>query len=91
LEPQAPDSYFAWNYFDGILQQKEGFSDYVFEDYAADWLNKNPNKKNEFESMKKQDEAFAKNAWAQLQWIYQQTELYEPTHNRYPVYRLDKN
>lgn len=89
LEPQAPDSYFAWNYFDGILQQKEGFSDYVFEDYAADWLRKNPMKKSEFELKKQQDDSFAKSAWAQLQWIYQQTELYEPTHNRYPVYRLD--
>jgi hypothetical protein len=23
LEPQAPDSYFTWNFFDGILGQKE--------------------------------------------------------------------
>ncbi|MCF8201196.1 MAG: hypothetical protein K9J29_04375, partial [Bacteroidia bacterium] len=26
LEPRAADSYFAWNAFDGILQQKEGYS-----------------------------------------------------------------
>ena len=25
LEPQAEDSYFAWNFFDAILGQKEGF------------------------------------------------------------------
>ena len=25
LEPHAPDSYFAWNFFDGILMQKEYF------------------------------------------------------------------
>ncbi len=26
LEPQAPDSFFAWNFFDSILMQKEHFS-----------------------------------------------------------------
>jgi len=30
LEPHTEDSYFAWNFFDPILGQKEGFSDYVF-------------------------------------------------------------
>ncbi len=89
LEPQAPDSYFAWNFFDGILQQKEGFSDYVFEDYAAEFLRNNPTKRAEFEEKKKTNPEFMSNAWSQLQWIYQQTNLYEPTHNRYPVYRLD--
>jgi len=38
LEPTAPDAFFAWNFFDGILSQKEYYSDYVFEDVAADLL-----------------------------------------------------
>ncbi|MEP6700035.1 MAG: M14 family metallopeptidase, partial [Bacteroidota bacterium] len=41
LEPQAEDSYFAWNYFDAILGQKEGYSAYAFEDIAADYLKNN--------------------------------------------------
>lgn len=36
LEPEAPDSFFNWNFFDTILQQKEGFSAYVFEDIAKE-------------------------------------------------------
>jgi hypothetical protein len=40
LEPEAIDSYFNWNEFDGILGQKEYFSDYVFEDTAAELLRK---------------------------------------------------
>ncbi|MFN2440917.1 MAG: hypothetical protein ABR503_17055, partial [Chitinophagaceae bacterium] len=36
LEPQAEDSYFVWNFFDAILGQKEGFSDYVFEETATE-------------------------------------------------------
>ncbi|MFT5157973.1 MAG: hypothetical protein ACI83I_002537, partial [Bacteroidia bacterium] len=38
LHPEAPDSYFNWNFFDAILQQKEWYSDYVFEDEAAERL-----------------------------------------------------
>lgn len=89
LEPTAPDSYFAWNFFDGVLQQKEWFSDYIFEDYAAAWLKQNPGKKLELERKKALDPVFAKDAWAQLVWVYMQTPLYEPTHNLIPVYRID--
>ena len=42
LEPHAEDSYFAWNFFDPILGQKEGYSDYVFEETAAKYLEENP-------------------------------------------------
>jgi hypothetical protein len=89
LEPRAGDSYFAWNAFDGILQQKEGYSDYVFEDKAADWLKAHPEKYKELQRKKAQDQAFAKNAWAQLNWVYKQSEHYEQSHNLYPVYRVD--
>ena len=41
LEPEGPDSYFNWNFFDAILQQKEWYSAYVFEDEAAEILNSN--------------------------------------------------
>jgi hypothetical protein len=89
LEPRAGDSYFAWNAFDGILQQKEGYSDYVFEDKAAAWLKAHPEKYQELQRKKAQDPAFAKNAWAQLNWVYKQSEHYEQSHNLYPVYRVD--
>ena len=39
LEPEAKDSFFNWNIFDIIMQQKEGFSPYVFEDLALEILN----------------------------------------------------
>lgn len=50
LEPEAPDSFFNWNFFDTILQQKEGFSAYVFEDIAKEILDNNPQLKSEFEA-----------------------------------------
>ena len=42
LEPTAPDSFFNWNFFDTILQRKEYFSPYVWEDKAALLLAQNP-------------------------------------------------
>lgn len=91
LEPEAPDSYFAWNFFDGILMQKEYFSPYVFEDLAADFLEDNPKIKEALEVKKLEDEAFAKNAYQQLNFIYKQSPYYEQTHLRYPVGRIMKN
>lgn len=89
LEPRAPDSYFAWNFFDGILMQKEGYSDYVFEDLASTWLLAYPNQKAELDRKKATDPVFAKDPDAQLNWVYKQTEHYEYSHNLYPIYYLD--
>ncbi len=88
LEPQAPDSYFAWNFFDGILMQKEYFSSYVFEDYAVEFLKSHPEVKEALEAKKKEDARFAKNARAQLDFVYKRSPYYEITHMLYPVGRL---
>jgi hypothetical protein len=88
LEPKAPDSYFAWNFFDPILMQKEYFSDYVFEDTAAKFLKDHPDVKTALETKKAADPEFANNADAQLDWVYRQSPWYEPMHRIYPVARL---
>jgi hypothetical protein len=90
LEPTGDDSFFAWNFFDGILQQKEGYSDYRWDDLAAEVLKKDPALKSRLEEKKKGDEKFAANGSAQLDFIYKNSPYYEPGHNRYPVYRLNK-
>ena len=89
LEPQAPDSYFNWNFFDSILMQKEGYSDYVFEDIAEKVLQDNAQLRQKFEAKKKQEPDFAKNARAQLDYIYYNSPHYEATHLRYPILRVD--
>lgn len=88
LEPQAEDSYFAWNYFDGILGQKEGYSAYAFEDIAADYLKSNPAVKVKMEQRIATDTTFAKSGSAQLNFVYQNSPWFEPAYMRYPVYRV---
>jgi Zinc carboxypeptidase len=88
LEPTGDDSFFAWNFFDATLQQKEGYSDYRWEDVAAEYLKTNPDVKKKLEEKKLIDSKFAANASAILDFIYKNSPYYEPAHNRYPVYKI---
>jgi len=90
LEPAAVDSFFNWNFFDTILQQKEGFSPYVFEDLAVEILKNNPNLKAEFENKQNTDSEFAKNWYQQLDWIHKHSTYYEEAHLTYPIVRVLK-
>ncbi len=90
LEPEAIDSFFNWNFFDTILQQKEGFSPYVFEDIAAKLLKENADLKTEFERKKKTDKAFNNSWYLQLDWLHKQSPHYEAAHMQYPVYRIPR-
>ncbi|MCX6318750.1 MAG: M14 family metallopeptidase [Bacteroidetes bacterium] len=88
LEPRAEDSYFVWNFFDGILGQKEGYSGYAFEDIAAEYLRNNKQLQTEMENKRLTDTVFAKSAGAQLNYVYRNSPWFEPAYMRYPVYRL---
>jgi hypothetical protein len=90
LEPTGDDSFFAWNFFDAILQQKEGYSDYRWEDVAAQVLAANPALAEKLKQRREADAAFAKDGNAQLDFIYKNSPYYEPAHLRYPIYRLMK-
>lgn len=90
LEPTGDDSYFAWNYFDAILQQKEGYSDYRWEQVAAEYLRAHPELKQQLEEKKKAEPEFAKNSSAILNWVYKNSPYYEPAHMRYPVFRIEQ-
>lgn len=90
LDPRGDDSFFAWNFFDGVLSQKEWFSDYVFDAKAEQIITENPAIKLELDSAKKVDTTLAKSHWMQMNFIYQRSVFKEPTHNRYPVARIEK-
>lgn len=88
LEPKAVDSYFNWNYFDSALQQKEWFSDYVYEETAEKVLKDNPNLQIELNQYVKEHQ-LQNNHWEQLVWIFKHAPQYEQSAFRYPVFRLD--
>ncbi|MBV9962028.1 MAG: M14 family metallopeptidase, partial [Parafilimonas sp.] len=66
LEPLGDDSFFSWNFFDAVLQRKEFYSDYRWEDVAAEYIKKHPEVKTLLDEKKKTDIAFAASAQQQL-------------------------
>jgi hypothetical protein len=88
LEPEATDSYFRWNFFDTILQQKEGFSPYVFEDLAVEILEENEGLRTNLETSKQQDSTIAASGYAQLRIIYESSKYREEAYLQYPIYRV---
>jgi hypothetical protein len=90
LEPQAHDSFFRWGFFNSVLEKKEAYSDYVFEDHAAELLAKEPELASKFDAWKKANPALLKDQSAVLDFIFANCECYrEPEWRRYPVFMLD--
>jgi hypothetical protein len=90
LEPQMADSFFKWNFFDTILQQKESFSTYVFEATAQALMNQQPLLKAAFDSIKQANPEFKNSNYQQLEWIHKRSPYYEKAHLSYPIYRYFK-
>ena len=89
LEPLSDDSFFSWNFFDAVLQRKEFYSDYRWEDVAADFLKQHPEVRNQLEEKKKTDTAFANSAEQQLYFVYTHSPYSEPVYMRIPVFRIE--
>ncbi len=88
LEPEGVDSFFRWGFFDSVLQQKEWYSDYVFEDTAARLLDESPELRAAFEAAKAENSSMANSPREQLFWIYLRSPHYEGSVNRYPAFRI---
>ena len=88
LEASATDSFFNWNFFDSVLKRKEGYSAYVFEDIAEQFLIKNPSIKKELEEKINTDIDFAQNPRAQLDFVYKKSPYFETAYLKLPIYKV---
>ena len=89
LEPQAHDSFFRWGFFNSILEKKEAFSDYVFEDTALEMLEQEPLLREAFDRWKTQNPDKLSDQQAVLSFIFAQGQRYAETEWRtYPVLRV---
>lgn len=89
LEPQAHDSFFRWGFFNSILEKKEAFSDYVFEDTALEMLQAEPALRDHFETWKAHNPDKLSDQQALLGFIYATCRRHaEPEWRRYPVIGL---
>lgn len=89
LEPVASDSFFRWGFFNAILEKKEGFSAYVFEDEAEKLLLSEPELRSSFDAWKIENPHLLSSQESVLQFIYLNCSKYrEPEFRRYPVFSL---
>jgi hypothetical protein len=89
LEPLGIDSLFRWAFFDSVLDRKEAFSDYVFEDEAERLLAEEPGLRDRFEAWKAAHPGSLGDRDAVLGFIFLAAQRYaEPEWRLYPVLRL---
>lgn len=89
LEPQSPDSYAAWGFFDNAFEQKEYMEPYVAEQVAREMLESDSATAAEFRRRLATDADFAKNPQARLDFFYRRHSSWDRAYNLYPVYRTD--
>jgi hypothetical protein len=91
LEPNAPDAFIAWGFFDAIFEQKEYGEDYVLEKLAVELIQKDPKLKEEFDAKVKADTAFAHAPYQRLNFFYQHSPYWDKNLGVYPIARLMKD
>jgi hypothetical protein len=88
LEPQSPDSYAAWGFFNSAFEQKESMEAYVAEEVAREMLDSDPAIAAAFRQQLAQDAEFAKNPGARRDFFYRRHPSWDERFNLYPIYRL---
>ena len=89
LEPNSPDSFMFWGFFNPIFERKEYGEGYILEKLVREMLEKSSELKKEFEE-KLKDENFAKNPRARLEFFYTRSPYFDKNINLYPVGRIVK-
>jgi hypothetical protein len=87
LEPQAPDSFLAWGFFNACFERKEYMEAYVAEQAARIMLAEDPGIAAEFQRRLSDDAAFAGDPAARLDFFYQRHASWDRRFGLYPVAR----
>jgi murein tripeptide amidase MpaA len=90
LEPQAPDSFAAWGFFNACFEQKEYMEAYVAEQIARTMLAQNHELAAQFARQLKDDAAFAADPQARLEFFLKRHASWDSQLNLYPVLRVDE-
>jgi hypothetical protein len=89
LEPQAPDSFAAWGFFNGCFESKEYIEPYVAEIIARQMLESDPKLAAEFHQKLTEDPAFAGNPAARREFFHRRHPSWDARYGLYPILRLE--
>lgn len=85
LQPEAPDSFFSWGFFNGMFQRTEYFENYALLPWIEQQLKVDSKLKADFEAAQKADTKLQKDGDARVQWFYERSPFYDATYLKYPV------
>jgi hypothetical protein len=88
LEPDAPDSFITWGFFNSSFEQKEFGESYVVEKLAREMLARDKKLRQEFEQRVASDPKFAASPSARLNFFYERSPYWDKQMNLYPVGRI---
>lgn len=91
LEPEAPDSFVRWGFFNAVFEEKEYAEPYIIEQLAREMLASNSELKDEFETRLVTNEEFAGSSSARLEFFYKKSPYWDQFMNLYPVGRLHQS
>lgn len=88
FEPESPDSFVSWGFFNAFFERKEYAEAYIMEPYAKKMLEENPKLKEEFMNKLNSDESFRNNPSDRLDFFYKRSPFYDQGENVYPIFRV---
>ncbi len=90
LEPNGPDSFVYWGFFNSVFEQKEYGEAYILEKLAREMLEKDPKLQEEFDR-NLLEPAFARSPQARLRFFYERSPYFlNQKVGIYPVGRILK-
>ena len=91
LEPQAPDSFVRWGFFNAIFEEKEYAEPYIIEQLAREMLTSSSELRKEFVERLTKDEEFAASSSARLEFFHKKSPYWDQQMNLYPVGRVHQS
>lgn len=88
LEPDAPDSFVHWGFFNAFFERKEYAEAYVMEPFAKMMIENNQTLRNEFYKRLESDEKFRNDPLGRLDFFYRKSPFFDQGENVYPIMLL---
>jgi hypothetical protein len=89
FEPDSPDSFLKWGFFNAVFERKEYFEMYSMEPIAEEMYENNPPFRREFDKRLKEDKEFASNPWQRLNFFFERSKYFDNHLNVYPIMKLE--
>ncbi len=89
FEPEAPDSFVAWGFFNAMFEQKEYVEGYVAEEMAERMLAEDAKLQAEFLKKLAEDDAFRGSARQRLEFFFSRSPYVDTRKAEVPILRVD--